>query len=248
MARDPAWPWPTGSRPVPAQGRQRPEAPFGLWPSAGESVCRAGRGPSSGGPGARRGALPSAGAGADCLWPDTGRPRPLRPGHDGHGEAPSWSCDPAAARSTGIWRGCHRRSCRRCRGFRTRVRAARATRWSRRRCTAPAPSLEGLDHGSERQVVPCSWLRVQAAQTFRLFGDGLDLFLKDHLRCRAWDTHLAAPAQVGRAPVGLPCRADIVPPHERLPTPLRCFNPGGDCPRPRMSRTRHRRRQGQRLA
>jgi hypothetical protein len=44
----------------------------------------------------------------------------------------------------------------------------------------------------------------QTLQTFRLFGDGLDVFLKDHLLRGRGTPHLAEPLQVGGTPVARP--------------------------------------------
>src|SRR5262245_51457623 len=72
-------------------------------------------------------------------------------------------------------------------------------------------SLEGLDHGSQ---APGVYLLVEfefeTAQTFRLFGDGLDVFLKDNLLRWGRTDDLAEPAQVGRAPVRSTRIADIM--------------------------------------
>jgi len=91
-ARQPAWPWPTCRHFIPGPWPQRPDGHVGLWPSTGDPVCSAGRALSNCSPGALRGALPGAGAGADCLSLATGTPRRLRRAHDAHGYGPSWSC------------------------------------------------------------------------------------------------------------------------------------------------------------
>ena len=105
-----------------------------------------------------------------------------------------------------------------CRGFSKRVRSpSSATGGHRHGALDTAQGLEGLDHRSEAPglhlLVECEF---QTPQAFRLFGDGLDVFLKDHLLRGCGTDHLAEPAQVGGAPVGPPCRADIVPQHRRL--------------------------------
>ena len=95
VARSPAWPGPTGRHVRPGPWRPRPAGPGGLWPAAGETVCRAGPAPASGGPGALEGAWPSAGAGDPGAGLETARPRPRRRGHAGQGSSPSWSGRPA---------------------------------------------------------------------------------------------------------------------------------------------------------
>jgi hypothetical protein len=73
-----------------------------------------------------------------------------------------------------------------------------------------APGLEGLDDRLAAPGVPLLVeCKCQTAQTFRLCSDGRAGFLKDQWRRWGWTAHLAAPAEVGRAPVGSPCLADI---------------------------------------
>ena len=73
----------------------------------------------------------------------------------------------------------------------------------------------------------------KTSQTFSLFGDGLDVFLKDDLLRRCGTHHLAAPAQVGRTPVGPPRRAAVVPQQKRFqPQRGRLQIPEGLFPRP----------------
>ena len=73
----------------------------------------------------------------------------------------------------------------------------------------------------------------QTSETFRLFGDGLDVCLKDDLLCRCGTHHLAEPAQVGGTPVGPPRIADIVPQQKRFQPQLgRLEIPEGLFPRP----------------
>jgi len=95
-------------------------------------------------------------------------------------------------------------------------------------------SLEGFDHWRE---APGFDLRVecefQTSQTVCLFGDGLDVFLKDDLLRRGGTHHLAEPAQVGGTPVGPPRLADIVPQQKRFQPQLgRLASPQGLFPRP----------------
>ena len=97
VTRPPAWPWPTCKPFMLGPWRRRPAGPFCLWPCAGDTVCRGGPGPASCWPGARSGALPGAGAGADGLGRATGTPRHLRPAHDAHGYARFGSGGPADA-------------------------------------------------------------------------------------------------------------------------------------------------------
>src|SRR6185295_20010017 len=69
----------------------------------------------------------------------------------------------------------------------------------------PAQSLASFDHWSE--APGCDLLvefEFKTSQTFRLFGDGLDVFLKDDLLRRCGTHHLAEPAQMGGTPVGPP--------------------------------------------
>jgi hypothetical protein len=89
--RPPAWPWPTGRHFMPGQWPQRPAGHFCLWPSTGATVCRAGLALAHCWPGALRGAIPGAVAGADCLSLATGTPRRRRREHDAPGYGPSWS-------------------------------------------------------------------------------------------------------------------------------------------------------------
>ena len=164
-----------------------------------------------------------------------GGPGPFDQGTTGMGRPRRGHATLRPARPTGIWRGCQPQIMHALSRVRNACEGAPCRHGGHGDgARHTAPSLEGLDHGSEAPgcalLVACE---CKPPQTFRLFRDGLDLFLKDHLRCRRGTPHLAAPAQVGRAPVGPPCRADIVPPHERLPTPLRCLQiPEGSCPRP----------------
>jgi hypothetical protein len=104
----------------------------------------------------------------------------------------------------------------------------------RHRARDPAQGLGGCDPWSAAPgvdlLVACE---LQTAQTCRLGGDGLDVCLPDDLRRRGGTHHRAEPAQVGRAPVGPPCIADIVPQQERFQTQLsRLQIPEGIFPRP----------------
>ena len=74
---------------------------------------------------------------------------------------------------------------------------------------------------------------LQTLQARSLFGDGLDVFLKDNLLRRCGTDHLAEPAQVGGAPVGPTRIADIVPQQEGFEPQLgRLQIPEGLFPRP----------------
>ena len=88
--------------------------------------------------------------------------------------------------------------------------------------------------GAKRQVCTCSWSSCsRRLQAFSLFGDGLDVFLKDHLLRRCGTEHLAEPAQVGGAPVGPTRITDIVPQQEGFEPQLgRLEIPQGIFPRP----------------
>jgi hypothetical protein len=90
-ARPPAGPWPTCRPCMPGPWPQRLEGHVCLWPSPGDPVCRAGLALAHCWPGARRGALPGAVAGADCLALATGTPRRLRRAPDAPGYCPSWA-------------------------------------------------------------------------------------------------------------------------------------------------------------
>ena len=122
-----------------------------------------------------------------------------------------------------------------CRGFSKRVRSPSAAtvvtatvHWTPRR--AWRASTTGCEAPGLHLLVECVF---QTPQTFSLFGDGLDVFLKDDLLRRGGTDHLAEPAQVGRAPVGPPCRADIVPQQEGFEPQLgRLQIPQGLFPRP----------------
>ena len=73
----------------------------------------------------------------------------------------------------------------------------------------------------------------ETLQACGLCGAGLDVFLKDHWLRRGGAEHLTEPAQVGRAPMGSPRRADVVPQHEGFAPPLgRLQSPQGLFPRP----------------
>ena len=95
-------------------------------------------------------------------------------------------------------------------------------------------SLERLDDGLE---APGFHLRVQfvfqTLEAFGLFGHRLDIFLKDNVLRRGGTHHLAEPAQLGWAPSGAPCIADIVPEQEGFETQLGRFQiPEGVFTRP----------------
>ena len=81
--------------------------------------------------------------------------------------------------------------------------------------------LERLDHGLEAPgvhlVLECVFETLQARG---LFGHGLAVCLQDHWLRRGGTDHLTEPAQVGRAPIGSPCRADSVPQPEGFEPPL----------------------------
>jgi hypothetical protein len=90
----------------------------------------------------------------------------------------------------------------------------------RDRALDTAEGLAGLDHRLQTPGVP---LRVacacQTAQTCRLCRDGLDVFVKDHLRRRGGTLPCAQPAQGGGTPIGPPWRAASMPPHEGCASP-----------------------------
>jgi hypothetical protein len=81
-----------------------------------------------------------------------------------------------------------------------------------------APSgLKRLAHRREASGVPLVAECVcETLPACGRFGDGLDVFLHDHVRRRSGAAPRTAPAQVGRAPRGSPRRADVVPQHEGL--------------------------------
>ena len=122
-----------------------------------------------------------------------------------------------------------------CRGFSKRVRSPNsATVVTATVNWTPCRAWRASTTGAKRQVlhllVECEF---QTSQTFSLFGDGLDVCLKDDLLRRCGTHHLAEPAQVGGTPVGPPRRADIVPQQEGFEPQLgRLQIPQGLFPRP----------------
>jgi len=73
----------------------------------------------------------------------------------------------------------------------------------------------------------------ETLQACGLCGDGLDVFLKDNVLRRSGADHLTEPAQVGRAPMGPPRLADVVPQQEGFAPQLgRLQIPQGLFPRP----------------
>ena len=95
-------------------------------------------------------------------------------------------------------------------------------------CAVPACSHGGDGHGEldatpglercdDRRYTPGLDLVVACAletpQAFRVFVDSPDLFLKDNGRSGCGTDHRSEPPEVGRAPGGRACIADIVPEH-----------------------------------
>jgi hypothetical protein len=109
-------------------------------------------------------------------------------------------------RSTGIVRGCQAQRMPQL----SRVIEARevAQGCHRGHGDSKLDAPEGLESLNDRSQAPSVPLLVQFAfqpvQVFSLFGDCVDVFLKDYLLCRCGTDDLAEPRPVSRAPVGLP--------------------------------------------
>jgi hypothetical protein len=72
--------------------------------------------------------------------------------------------------------------------------------------------LERLDHRLEAAGGHLgAEFVLEPLQAGGLFGHGLHVCLQDNVLRWGGTAHLTGPAQVGRAPMGSPCRADIVP-------------------------------------
>src|SRR5438874_8199650 len=100
-----------------------------------------------------------------------------------------------------------------CRGVSKRVRSPSSANRRHRHCELDtAQGLEGLDDGLEAPGLDLLVQFVfQTLEAFGLFGHGLDIFLKDNLLRGGGTNHFTEPTQVGRAPIGSPRIADIVP-------------------------------------
>ena len=85
-------------------------------------------------------------------------------------------------------------------------------------------ATQGLERFDDRMQPPGFGLVLEllfeTPQAFRVFVDGADLFLKDHVLSGGGTDHLSEPPEVGRAPGGTARVADIVPEQEGVETAL----------------------------